>query len=65
MDAHSKARTLHRDLSVGNIILYRVPDKPVRVGYLIDWELSCKVDKATVPDNVLMASSCTSSSSKG
>ena len=54
MDAHSKAKTLHRDLSVGNIILYKLPDQAIRVGYLIDWELSCKMDKLGVRENVLI-----------
>ena len=57
MDAHSKAKTLHRDLSLGNIILYMVPGQATRAGYLIDWELSCKIDKMTVRDHVLTVSS--------
>ena len=57
MDANLKAKTPHRDLSIGNIILYRVPNQPVRVGDLIDWELGCKVDQAAVPDRVFVVSS--------
>ena len=45
---------LHRDLSLGNIILYKLPDRAIRVGYLIDWELSCKTDKLGVRENTLM-----------
>ncbi len=43
-DARTLANRLHRDVSVGNIILVR--DKPgsVRKGYLIDWEVSSEVD---------------------
>jgi len=48
MDAYSKAKTLHQDLSLGNIILYTVPGLGVRVGYLIDWELGCRVDEQAV-----------------
>ena len=56
MDAHSKAMRLHRDPSPGNIILYREPDNPVRVGYLIDWEHSCKVGGVGVRDHILVVS---------
>ena len=42
MDAHDKADTLHRDVALGNIILYEDADVTSRVGYLIDWELSHK-----------------------
>ncbi|TBU27058.1 hypothetical protein BD309DRAFT_859388 [Dichomitus squalens] len=45
-DAFDKDSRVHRDLSVGNIILVKHPDHPVRKGYLIDWEVSCKVDDA-------------------
>ena len=55
MDAHSKAGTLHRDLSLGNIILYKFPEKPIRVGYLIDWERSCKIDKVGRSHNLMVA----------
>jgi len=57
MDAHSKAMAIHRDLSLGNIILYRIPDRPIRVGYLIDWELGCKTDGTTAWNDVLTVSS--------
>ena len=57
MDAHSKARTLHRDVSLGNIILYKLPHQQTRVGYLIDWELACKIDKVGVRDHVITVSS--------
>ena len=57
MDAHSKAKMLHRDPSVDNIILYRPPGKPIRVGYLVDWEMSCKGDRKTARDYVLAVSS--------
>ncbi|KAL6305549.1 hypothetical protein BKA93DRAFT_749076 [Sparassis latifolia] len=38
-------RRLHRDVSLGNIILFRDPKATdtKRYGYLIDWELSCLV----------------------
>jgi len=52
-DAHEKADTLHRDVSLGNIILYRLKEKMERVGYLVDWELSRKPSKRTARDHVL------------
>lgn len=54
MDAHSKAQTLHRDPSFGNIILYRMPDQQTRTGYLIDWELSCGTERAALEDQVFI-----------
>ena len=56
MDAHLKARTLHQDISLGNIILYKLPHHQTRVGYLIDWELGCKIDKVGVRDHVITVS---------
>ena len=42
MDAKAKAETLHRDVGLPNIILYR-PGKGVeRVGFLVDWELAVR-----------------------
>lgn len=32
----------HRDVSPTNIILYRHPGSAVRVGYLVDWDISCE-----------------------
>ncbi|GBE86115.1 predicted protein [Sparassis crispa] len=43
--AHDKARRIHRDISAGNIMLYRKPSQDHRTGYLIDWELSSKVQE--------------------
>ena len=45
-DALAKDSRIHRDLSVGNIILVQEGDSSTRRGYLIDWESSCKVDDA-------------------
>ena len=53
MDAYEKAGTLHRDVSLGNIILARLKEGAERVGYLIDWELSCKLENATAHDRML------------
>ena len=39
-------RIWHRDLSLDNIILVKEPDSPIRRGYLIDWESSCRVDES-------------------
>lgn len=38
---------LHRDISVGNIILVKEPgsDRDVRRGYLVDWESSTCTDE--------------------
>ncbi|KAI0326081.1 hypothetical protein GY45DRAFT_1374254 [Cubamyces sp. BRFM 1775] len=44
-DALAKDRRLHRDVSIGNIILVKEPDRPIRRGYLIDWDASIRVDK--------------------
>ncbi|KAI0326079.1 hypothetical protein GY45DRAFT_1259676 [Cubamyces sp. BRFM 1775] len=43
-DALSKDSRIHRDLSVGNVILVKEADRGVRRGYLIDWETSDQVD---------------------
>ena len=53
VDAHEKADTIHRDVALGNIILARLEEKMERVGYLIDWELSCKLNKATAREHAL------------
>ena len=45
-DALAKDSRIHRDLSVGNVILVQEGDPSTRRGYLIDWESSCKVDTA-------------------
>ena len=53
MDAHEKAETLHRNVSLPNIILYRPERGARRAGYLIDWEL-CVVPRNRAPyDHVL------------
>lgn len=56
MDAHSKARTLHRDISLSNIILYKLPHQQTRVGHLIDWEFGCKIGRTTTRDHILSVS---------
>ncbi|KAI9062464.1 hypothetical protein FKP32DRAFT_1574035 [Trametes sanguinea] len=50
-DAFEKGSRLHRDLSVGNIILVKEPDRPIRRGYLIDWDASDAVDETGVASN--------------
>ena len=45
-DALAKDARIHRDLSVANIVLVKEADRPIRKGYLIDWEASCRVDEA-------------------
>lgn len=45
-DALAKDSRIHRDLSVANIILFKEPDRPIRRGYLIDWDASCRVDES-------------------
>ena len=44
-DALRKDRRIHRDLSLGNVVLVKEPDSPIRRGYLVDWESSCRVDE--------------------
>jgi hypothetical protein len=53
IDAHEKADTSHRDVSLGNLILSRLGEGTERVGHLIDWELSCKLSRPTARDHVL------------
>ena len=52
-DAYEKAGTLHRDVSLGNLILSRLEEGAERVGYLIDWELSYKPNKGTGRNHML------------
>ncbi|KAI8978318.1 hypothetical protein BD414DRAFT_445578, partial [Trametes punicea] len=44
-EALAKDSRIHRDLSVGNIILVKEPDRRARKGYLIDWDASDRVDE--------------------
>ncbi|OSC97325.1 hypothetical protein PYCCODRAFT_1481381 [Trametes coccinea BRFM310] len=44
-DALAKDSRIHRDLSVGNIILVKESGQTVRKGYLIDWDASDRVDE--------------------
>ncbi|KAJ8470018.1 hypothetical protein ONZ51_g8608 [Trametes cubensis] len=44
-DASDKASRIHRDISIGNIILVQEVEGAPRKGYLIDWETSDKVDE--------------------
>ena len=53
MDAYEKAQTLHRDVGLPNMIMYR-PGVGERAGYLVDWELGCTLDKSAVHDHVLI-----------
>ncbi|KAI0940213.1 hypothetical protein AcV5_001383 [Taiwanofungus camphoratus] len=42
IDAYDLDNRIHRDISVGNIVLVRHDaESEIRRGYLIDWELSC------------------------
>ena len=43
-DAIAKDNRIHRDLSVGNVILVKENSSNIRRGYLIDWEASCEID---------------------
>ncbi|KAL1939428.1 hypothetical protein VTO73DRAFT_9984 [Trametes versicolor] len=43
-DALQKDSRLHRDISVGNILLVKERGSEMRRGYLIDWEASSRVD---------------------
>ncbi|KAI0359797.1 hypothetical protein OH77DRAFT_1517405 [Trametes cingulata] len=44
LDASQKCSRIHRDISVGNIILVREREGTARRGYLVDWECSSKID---------------------
>ena len=43
-DARNKDSRIHRDLSMGNILLVTEEGRSARRGYLIDWDASCEVD---------------------
>ena len=43
-DARNKDSRIHRDLSMGNILLVAEEGRSARRGYLIDWDASCEVD---------------------
>ncbi len=45
-DAHEHALRLHRDISIGNIVLVREQGREIRRGYLVDWDASCETDHA-------------------
>ncbi|KAI0671018.1 hypothetical protein C8Q78DRAFT_1033465 [Trametes maxima] len=44
-DALSKDSRIHRDISLGNVVLVKEPGQDIRKGYLIDWEVSDEVDE--------------------
>ena len=43
-DAHTRGSRLHRDISLGNIIVVREKGHTIRRGYLVDWDASCETD---------------------
>lgn len=53
MDANEKAETLHQDVSLSNIILYRPMEGEARVGCLVDWELAATLGSIK-PRNALI-----------
>ncbi|KZT06652.1 uncharacterized protein LAESUDRAFT_146922 [Laetiporus sulphureus 93-53] len=46
-DVYKKAKKIHRDLSVRNIVLFRKPGEDRRTGYLIDWEFCCGIKRVS------------------
>lgn len=44
-EAFKECKRLHRDISHNNIILVWKKDKGRRIGFLGDWEFSCKTDR--------------------
>ena len=48
MDAHDKTNTLHRSVNLENIILCMEVDGTSRVGYLVNWDLSCKTNSTPI-----------------
>ena len=45
IDAYRLDSRIHRDISLGNIVLTKEPGRNTRRGVLIDWEVSSKVDE--------------------
>ena len=45
-DAKTKDYRLHRDISIGNVILVAESGREVRRGYLIDCDASCDINDA-------------------
>ena len=45
-EAWANASQIHRDISLGNIILVKEPHRRIRRGYLIDWESSSEIDES-------------------
>ncbi|KAL6306980.1 hypothetical protein BKA93DRAFT_912292 [Sparassis latifolia] len=52
-DAHDKARMLHRDVSLANVVLVTESSDGPRRGYLVDWELAAMLDAYGEADNQL------------
>lgn len=46
ISVYKQSHRLHRDISVGNIVLLKDPSSDIRKGYLVDWEASCRLDPA-------------------
>ena len=44
-DAMTHCARLHRDISIGNIVLVKESGSDVRRGYLIDWDASIQADE--------------------
>ena len=60
-DAQTKASRIHRDISIGNVILVRERDREIRRGYLIDWEASSEIDgsgQACLPGRTVSVITC-------
>lgn len=51
MDACNKANTMHRDISVGNILIVPAPGQNELncYGLLTDWEMSVRTDESPEP----------------
>ena len=47
-EAFKRCERLHRDISINNIILVR-RNNAWRIGFLVDWELSCKANSNAAP----------------
>ena len=46
IEVYKKFGRLHRDVSLANIIMVREPGRSVRMGYLVDWDASCRTDES-------------------
>jgi len=54
MHAHEKVQTLHQDVRLSNVVLYKSEEGERRHGYPIDWELGCEPSRVVPRDHALV-----------